>query len=81
MVSKKSCPTALLPWGGVHEASDIDLILVGNFEAPFLGRAEVVLSLTKLPAEVLCYTPEEFDEMIARDNPFLTTVLEEAIEL
>ena len=67
--------------GRVHEGSDIDLIIVGDFQERLFTRIERVLELTDLPIEPLVYTPAEFDEMIKNANPFLLRALREGKEL
>ena len=52
--------------GDALSTSDLDLVLVSSrFESvPFLRRAATVLELLDYPGglELLCYTPEEFEE-------------------
>lgn len=63
----------------LHEGSDIDLIIVGDFKERFFQRIASILALTSLPIEPLVYTKEEFEEM--KQDPFLQGVLEESIGL
>ena len=65
--------------GDVHEGSDIDLIVVGDFSGRFHERPGAVLELTDLPVEPLCYTPDEFAAMLSDENPFILAALEEGI--
>ena len=65
----------------VHEGSDIDLIIIGDFQERLFTRIERVLELTDLPIEPLVYTPAEFDDMIKNENPFLLRALREGKEL
>lgn len=67
--------------GAVHEGSDIDLLIVGEFTERFHHRIAAVLELTDLPLEPLCYTPVEFEQLVHGKNPFIRAVLEEAVEL
>ena len=67
--------------GDIHEGSDIDLLIIGDFQERFVDRIGKILDLTELPIEPLVYTPKEFDEMLASNNPFLRTVLATAKEL
>ena len=60
--------------GDVHEGSDIDLIIVGDFKERFFERIGKILDLTDLPIEPLVYTRDEFDAM-KRDNLFIKRVL------
>jgi predicted nucleotidyltransferase len=66
--------------GDVHEGSDIDLIIVGDFKERFFDRIGRILDLTDLPIEPLVYTRDEFDAM-KRDNLFIKSVLEGARRL
>lgn len=61
--------------GRIHEGSDIDLLIVGDFRERFLDRIGLILDLTHLPIEPLVYTPEEFNQMKLNANPLITTVL------
>jgi hypothetical protein len=65
----------------LNEGSDIDLLIVGEFTERFHKRIAAVLGLTKLPIEPLCYTTAEFEQLVRDKNPFITAVLEEAVEL
>ena len=62
--------------GDIHEASDIDLIVVGDFEGKMPQRIGKILDLTSLPVEPLVYTEEEFEQM--KERPFLKEVLASA---
>jgi hypothetical protein len=66
--------------GEIHEGSDIDLIIVGNFKERFFDRIGKILELTDLPIEPLVYTREEFDKM-RRDNLFLNEIFKYARKL
>ncbi|MFO8018710.1 MAG: nucleotidyltransferase domain-containing protein [Promethearchaeia archaeon] len=59
----------------VHEGSDIDLLIVGEFNEPFLKRIEKVLDLTELPIQPLVYTNREFEEMVDARNPLIREIL------
>jgi predicted nucleotidyltransferase len=54
-----------MPW------SDVDLIVIADFEKPFLERLKelALLNETDLGLEVLGYTPTEFMQMLDRLNP------------
>jgi len=67
--------------GKVHEGSDIDLLVVGDFHERLFSRIERVLELTDLPIEPLVYTPAEFEELVRTANPFVLRVLQEGKEL
>ncbi len=58
----------------IHEGSDIDLVIVGDFKGKIFERIEKILELTDLPVEPLVYTPEEFQRM-KKSNPFITEVI------
>jgi predicted nucleotidyltransferase len=63
----------------LHEGSDIDLIIVGDFKERFFQRIVNVLGITSLPIEPLVYTKEEFEAM--KQRPFIQEVLKKAQEL
>lgn len=65
----------------IHEGSDIDLLIIGDFKERFIDRIGKILGLTDLPIEPLVYTPEEIDNMIKNGNPFIKTVMESGINL
>ncbi len=65
--------------GHFHEGSDIDLIIVGEFEGKMPQRIGKILDLTTLPIEPLVYTESEFEEMKGRH--FLREALAGAREL
>lgn len=65
--------------GDFHEGSDIDLIIVGEFEGKMPQRIKEVLDLTALPVEPLVYTEAEFEQM--KERSFLKEVLGTAKEL
>ena len=67
--------------GEIHEGSDIDLLIIGDFKERFFDRIGKVLELTDLPIEPLVYTVEEFEEMKKAQNPFIIEVLKTAVKL
>ncbi len=67
--------------GDFHEGSDIDLIIVGDFHERPHRRAATILGLTDLPIEPLCYTEEEFAELVRSANPFIRQALAEGIRV
>jgi len=67
--------------GEIHEGSDIDLLVIGDFRERIFERIGKVLDLTELPIEPLVYTVEEFEGMKASQNPFIENVLKTAIRL
>ncbi|GBE06051.1 MAG TPA: nucleotidyltransferase domain-containing protein [Nitrospirae bacterium] len=67
--------------GEIHEGSDIDLLIVGDFNERFFDRIGKILDLTDLPIEPLVYTMGEFEELKNSQNPFITEILKTAIRL
>ncbi|MCK8518393.1 nucleotidyltransferase family protein [Methanoculleus sp. 7T] len=67
--------------GDFHEASDVDLIVVGDFRERHHKRAAAILDLTDLPIEPLCDTEEEFAELVRSGNPFILQALAEGIRV
>jgi len=65
--------------GDFHEGSDIDLIIVGEFEGKMPQRISRILDLTSLPIEPLVYSEVEFEQM--KQRPFLKEVIATAKEL
>lgn len=61
--------------GNIHEGSDIDLIVVGDFKERFVERIGKILEMTDLPIEPLVYTTKEFQAMQEGRNPFIMEVL------
>ncbi|MCX7918562.1 MAG: nucleotidyltransferase domain-containing protein [bacterium] len=64
----------------LHEGSDIDLIIVGDFQGKMFERIATVLQLTDLPIEPLVYTPDEFNKM-RKQNCFLKKAIAESKRL
>ncbi|HME55606.1 MAG TPA: nucleotidyltransferase domain-containing protein [Candidatus Lokiarchaeia archaeon] len=67
--------------GRLHEGSDIDVLVVGDFHDRFVDRIRKVLDLTDLPIEPLAYTDNEFAEMLQNHDPFLISILQNAHQL
>ena len=67
--------------GDFHEGSDVDLIIVGDFRERFHKRAAAILDLTDLPVEPICYTEEEFAELVRSANPFIREALAEGVRV
>jgi len=62
------------PW------SDYDILVVGEFEEPYLeriGRILEILSEISLPIEPHPYTLDEIKEMLLKGNPLVVDALEE----
>ncbi len=64
-----------------HEGSDIDLIIIGDFEGRMFDRIGKILELTDLPVEPLVYTRSEFQQMKKRPNFFINYVIKNAKRL
>jgi len=67
--------------GDIHEGSDIDLLIIGNFKERFIERIGLLMGLTNLPIEPLIYTEEEFQDMLEQKNPFIEEILKYAEKL
>src|SRR3989449_10139875 len=59
--------------GEIHEWSDLDLVVIKRTDKPLLERIEEVLRLVrpKVGLDVLVYTPEEMEDLIAERRFFL----------
>jgi predicted nucleotidyltransferase len=60
-----------LATGGIHEWSDIDLVVVEQTELSFFQRLRRIRKLLqpRVGIDVMVYTPEEFNQLSA-DRPF-----------
>ncbi|HUX99148.1 MAG TPA: HEPN domain-containing protein [Candidatus Deferrimicrobium sp.] len=69
--------------GDYNEISDLDLIVIGNYDLPFFKRIGRGLdhNPTDLDIEPLVYTEAEITRMINNKNVFISHVLEERIEV
>lgn len=67
--------------GEIHEGSDIDLLIVGDFKERFFDRIGKILDLTDLPIEPLVYSVEEFEGLKESGNPFIAEALKSAVRL
>jgi predicted nucleotidyltransferase len=56
--------------------SDLDVLIIMDTEKPFLDRLKEIYSLLALPvdADILCYTPEEFNRI--KHRGFFKTILQ-----
>ena len=67
--------------GDADEYSDIDLIIIAESKQPFVERFKDFSDLWKVSPvkaiDVLVYTPQEFQEMCQRENPFIVRAVEE----
>src|SRR3989454_4380160 len=59
--------------GEIHEWSDLDLVVIKRTDKPLLERIEEVLRLVrpKVGLDVLVYTPEEMEDLIAERRGFV----------
>ncbi len=67
--------------GEIHEGSDIDLLIVGDFTERLFDRIGKILDLTDLPVEPLVYTNKEFEDLRKSESPFIAEVLKTAIRI
>lgn len=67
--------------GEIHEGSDMDLLIIGDFSERFFDRIGRILDLTDLPVEPIVYTVEEFEELKNSQNPFIMEILKTGIRL
>lgn len=71
--------------GEMDAWSDVDLIVVRPTDLPFLDRAREVTPLLRKAlgrsADVLVYTPEEFEEMKERNVGIVAMALEEGVRV
>lgn len=66
--------------GDTDEYSDLDFVVIKKTEKRFLERLIEVAKLIDSElgkVDVFVYTPEEFQEMIEREDPFIEQVLKE----
>jgi predicted nucleotidyltransferase len=65
--------------GDISEGSDIDIMVIADFQLSFLDRIKLLLELNRfdLPIEPIGYTAEEFDRMRQAGNRFISQVVEE----
>lgn len=63
--------------------SDIDLIIVGDFQEKFIYRPLKLLEFnqTNHALELFCYTPQEFETMFLRGEVIILDALDEGIPL
>ena len=62
----------------INEGSDVDIVVVADFEESFLDRIRVLIDLNRfgIPIEPIGYTPAEFEEMKSKRNPFILEVID-----
>lgn len=63
--------------GDINEGSDIDIMVIADFQVGFLDRIKLLLDLNRfnLPIEPIGYTSAELEHMKQKRNPFITEVL------
>jgi uncharacterized protein len=68
-----------LATGRVGEWSDLDLVVIKETPRPFLQRLKEVALLCRafVSVDYLVYTPGEFAQLVAEENPFILEVLRE----
>ena len=61
--------------------TDLDILIIMKTDKPFLERIKEVYSLLALPvdADILCYTPEEFERI--KERGFFKRLLKEEVIL
>jgi len=81
-------PSTVILYGSVAKGqqgvwSDVDIIVVAEFEESFLDRISTLIELIEgeAPIEPLGYTPQEFMNMIENCNPTALEVMEYGIPL
>lgn len=64
--------------GSINEGSDVDILVVADFEEGFLDRIKKLMDINKfkIPIEPVGYTLKEFKEMKKRKNAFIMEVVE-----
>lgn len=69
--------------GDFHEGSDVDFLVVSNFEERFFDRIGKVISLSdgSMDVDALAYTPKEFEKLVNEKNPLIRRALREGIEI
>jgi predicted nucleotidyltransferase len=62
----------------INEGSDVDIMVVADFQEDFLDRITKLMDINKfgIPVEPVGYTLEEFMEMKRRKNAFILEVTE-----
>ena len=66
--------------GDADAASDLDVVLIKRTSAPFVQRGLEAVRYVRpalAPVDVLVYTPEEFQQMVTDESPFIERVLKE----
>lgn len=63
--------------GEADAESDLDIIVIKETQEPFIQRLETMANLCPrgVHADILVYTPEEIQKMLAEGNPFIAEAL------
>jgi predicted nucleotidyltransferase len=76
-------PQAIILFGSfaeddINEGSDIDIMVIADFQVGFLDRIKLLLDLNRfgLPIEPIGYTSEEFQSLKQARTPFIARVLD-----
>ena len=64
--------------GAINEGSDIDIVVIADFQVSFLDRIKLLLDLNRsqLPIEPIGYTAKELEKMKQTGNPFIIEVVD-----
>ena len=67
--------------GDINEGSDIDIVVIADFQVSFLDRIKLLLDLVALgdfglPIEPIGYTSKEFEKMKQAGNRFIREVVD-----
>ena len=70
-------------YGDWHELSDVDLMIVADDDRRFIDRPLTAFEVNDTGMEIqpLVYTPAEYEDMRARQWPFLMQILEDGVKL
>ena len=66
--------------GTADKYSDLDLVIIAETNRPFVERFrdfDTILEISPVPVELIIYTPNEFENMIKKENPLVMNVLKE----
>ncbi len=69
--------------GEADEWSDLDLLIVAETPRPFFERFKDFAGIYDVwpRLDLLVYTPGEFDQMVAQENPLVLRALDEGVVL
>ncbi len=65
--------------GEADAESDLDVMVIKDTAEPFVHRLETMAKLCPpgVHADILVYTPEELEQMVAEGNPLIVQALQE----